>query len=515
MKPRMSNGKLMVTVILIGLAAVAVVGFGAYGIAKWNIASRERGVPRIEISMDAASKEVELEVGQAVVFVLPNGKEVAVWNEKPGRFDLPGPLGGNRMGYGERPFRQLDQFEEIRLPGGGTTRGESLSYIKPGPVFDGGSGKPSTYLLFVDGYRISLEQTALEPALGLRVGIEKASEVERLGPKEEIDHFLGLLKHADSGMRLQAVSGLAEGLIMGSTYAEARETEIVAAMKALEADPDEQVREQVSAKLAEAGDAGSILRRLESMAAKQEVDTDAAWSLGRNLRYPMNPAAIAPVYQRAVTLASSSRDSERVLGVAFLSGCPEEPTVGPVLRRALADPADAVRAAALKGLEQVYGDDAEAARKQTIAMLGDTSPEVLAAALESSIFVGKDRLLPFAEVEPFLGHADRRVRIAALRALRFAEEPAAERRLLEISRDEDAGIRAEAAEALAGSSSGDVSKRFAELLDDPDVTVRIRGIQGLDQGRAPGRARIIGERLLKETDPDVIRVGRAALESAE
>jgi len=311
------------------------------------------------------------------------------------------------------------------------------------------------------------------------------------------------------------VDGLTEGLIMGSTYAEARKGEITAALKALEADPDEQVARTLSEKLAEAGDAGSIMKALDSMAAMQAVDADAAWSLGRNMRDGGTPAQRRPVYQRAVQLAASSRESERVLGVAFLSGCPEDPLAAPAIQSALVDPSAAVRAAAMKGLEQVHGDDAEAIRKQTIAMLGDGSPEVLVAALENALWIGPAGQLPFADAEPFLRHADRRVRIAAIRALRYAEEPAVERRMLEISREDDAEIRAEAAEALAGSSTQDALKRFAELLDDPDVTVRIRGIQGLDMGDAPGRETIIGKRLETEKDPDVIRVGRRAIEDAK
>jgi HEAT repeat protein len=514
MKRRMSNARWLVTVISIGLVSLAVVGFGAYGFSKWRIAAREQGAPRIALAMDVASAEVDLVLDQAVVFVLPNGKEVAVWNEKPDGLDLSGLYGGVSMNYGERPFRKIE-FEEITLPSGGTTSGEALSYIRQGPVLDGGEGKPSTYVLFVDDYRLSLEQIQLKPVLRLRALAEKASEEEKRGPKQEIDYFLGLLKHEDPAMRRKGVDGLTEALIMGSTYAEIREAEITVALKALETDPDEQIRQQLSAKLSEAGDGGSILKELDAMAGKPTVDVDAAWSLGRNVRYDDKPAARAAVYRRAAVLAGSAHDSERILGVAFLSGCPVDPLAKPAILSSLADSSAAVRAVAIRGLEQIHGDDDEAVRKQTVAMLRDPSLEVVVAALESFLYVGEAGILPFKEVEPFLSHADRRVRVAAIRALRYVEDPATERPLLEISREEDAEIRAEAAECWAGSSTADVLKRFVEMLDDPDSLVRIRGIQGLDLGSAPGRATIIRERLLKETDPDVIRVGRTAIKDAE
>jgi HEAT repeat protein len=382
-------------------------------------------------------------------------------------------------------------------------------------VLDGGVGKPSTYILLVDDYRLSLEQIKLKPVLRLRALAEKASEEEKRGPKQEIDYFLGLLKDSDPAMRRKGVDGLTEGLIMGSTYAEIREAEITAALKALETDPDEQIRQRLSAKLSEAGDGGSILKELDAMAGKPTVDVDAAWSLGRNVQHDMKPGDRAAVYRRAAVLALSVHDSERVLGVAFLSGCPVDPLAEPAIRSALADSSAAVRAVAIRGLEQIHGDDDEAVRKHTASMLGDLSLEVRVAALESFLYVGEAGILPFKDVAPFLSHADRRLRIAAIRALRYSEDPAAEKPLLEISREDDAEIRAEAGESLAGSSTEDVLKRFAEMLDDPDSLVRIRGIQGLDLGHAPGRETIVRERLVKETDPDVIRVGRTAIEDAQ
>lgn len=86
--------------------------------------------------------------------------------------------------------------------------------------------------------------------------------------------------------------------------------------------------------------------------------------------------------------------------------------------------------------------------------------------------------------------------------------------MLPITHEEDLEIRAEAAEALAGGNMPETIQRFVELLDDSDVTVRIRAIQGLGSGHSLVRPDAIYERLRKETDPDVIRVAKSALEKA-
>lgn len=275
------------------------------------------------------------------------------------------------------------------------------------------------------------------------------------------------------------------------------------------------MRDQALAKLCEAGDPDSILMELETKARADITDAEAAWSLGRWMRHPSKTGNLASVYQRAVELAGSPRESERVLGVAFLSGCPENASAGPAIRRALSDPSAAVRKAAANGLEQVFGNDRVAAREQSVSMLADASPEVLIGVLESSIYVGEERQLPFGVVEPFLDHENRRLRIAAIRALRFAKGSAFERRLLPITHEQDTEIRAEAAETLADGTLPETTQRFVELLDDPEVLVRIRGIQGLSSGDKLRRPDAIHERLRKETDPDVIRVAKSALKEAE
>jgi hypothetical protein len=112
MKRRMSDARWVVMVLWIGLGSLVVVGLGTYGLVKWRIVAREQGAPRIALAVDVASTEVDLGLDQAVVFVLPNGKEVAVWNEKPDGLAVSGLYDDVSMRYGERPFRELD-FEEI------------------------------------------------------------------------------------------------------------------------------------------------------------------------------------------------------------------------------------------------------------------------------------------------------------------------------------------------------------------------------------------------------------------
>jgi HEAT repeat protein len=493
-------------IVFVGMGCIAGMLLGLWRMYK---------VPRFALTGDSPAIELTLAPGEAVVFTLPKDRELAVWNKKAGRLDHLLPMEAVSMGYGEKPFRQLDNFEEIKLPNGGTTRGESLSYIRPGAVMDGGMGKPREYILFVDDYRINIKQTQLQPVMRLRVTMEIASDDEKVGAKGEIDHFLAYLKSEDSATRSKGVASLSELLICGSTYAELREAEIVEALQSLVNDPDQTVRDQAAAKLCEAGEPVSILNELETRVRAADTDAKAAWSLGRGMRYPKKTGNLEAVYRRAVELAASPQESERVLGVAFLSGCPEHASAGPAIRRALSDPSASVRKAAANGLEQVFGNDRVAAREQSVSMLTDASPEVLIGVLESSIYVGEERQLPFGVVEPFLDHENRRLRIAAIRALRFAKGPAFEQRLLPFTHEPDAEIRAEAAQTLAHGILPETTQRFVELLDDPEVLVRIRGVQGLSSGRSLRRPDAIHERLRKETDSNVIRVAKTALKEAE
>lgn len=118
---------------------------------------------------------------------------------------------------------------------------------------------------------------------------------------------------------------------------------------------------------------------------------------------------------------------------------------------------------------------------------------------------------------PFLGSPDPEIRWAATYALmRLGEPRAAAPLITRLEEDEDDGVRAMAARALAAPVADSADLRSAataallDRLDDPHSHVRINAIRSLATYRDPGFSRAVGARMA-DPDPTVPYVVAEAL----
>jgi HEAT repeat protein len=533
------------SVISIGAGAFAVLT--VFAAIKIIDIIRKKSAERIEITANSIpfKREITLKSGDAVVLVLPNQKTLAVWCEKPsgilrdlngGRagiplhclhqfFPTPGIVRIPRevsasLQYGEQPFTSLER-EEIALPGGGTTTGEYKSYIRQGPVMEGNLGRTREYILYVNPYRISLDEQEVTTGLRLIATISEAPEEELVGPKDKVDHHARQLRDADENVRLNGIFELEELLMSGSTYAEPRKPFIIAQLRSMENDPVADVREEAAKSLRNLGDPQSILKVLQPQPTGDFLSPYEARSLGSQTKECDSPADLMPIYQHVLTLFDSDQEKLRAFAVHFFGATQPVEEARAHLLKAFRDPSAIVRAAAIHALENFYGDNSRdrdpsndnQAREVVIRMLSDPAPEVIIAALETSIYQGEERILPFNVVQPFLTSKHKGIRFAAVRALNFDTTDEAQQVLLELTRDPDPKIRAAAGECLYDSKSDAVRERMIQLLRDNDPMVRIRALQSLEANPHPTAIPAIKALLTQELDPDVIRVANSSLES--
>jgi HEAT repeat protein len=483
---------------------------------------RKRSAKRIEITADAIpfKRGITLKTGEAVVLVLPDQKTLAVWCEKPSAIMHAIDGESATLHYGEEPFTTLEH-EEIALPGGGTTFGEYRSYIRQGPVMDRGVRKPDEYILFVNPYRISLDQQENPTDLQMIVTVSGASEEEQVGRKNEVDYHVRRLRDADVSVRLNAIFELEELLIAGSMYAEPRKPFIIAQLKSLENDPVAEVRETAAESLRKLGDAPSILEVIQSQTTGDFPSPGEARTLGARTKECDSPADLEPVYRHVLALFDSDQEKSREFAVNFFGATDPVDEARAHLLKAFSDPAAGVRAAALHALENLYDENLRdhdstndhEARDVAIRMLADPAPEVVIAALETSIYRGENRIFPFNVVQPFLTSDHKGIRLAAIEALLFDKGAEAEQVLLDITRDPDPKIRAAAAQCLYDSGADLVRERMIQLLGDNDRLVRIRALQSLGANPHPAALAAIKALLTHEADPDVIRVANDSLGS--
>jgi HEAT repeat protein len=507
-------------VISTGACAAAVLA--VFGAVKVRDILRIKSAPRIEISASSIpfKREITLNHGEAVVLVLPNGKTLALWCEKPSGILREIDGGGLAMEYGERPFTPLKR-EEIALPGGGTTTGEYQSHIRQGPVMQRSFDGPREYILFVNPYRISLDQQEITHRLRLIATVTEASEDEQVGRREEVDYHARRLRDVDEYVRINAICELEELLLCGSTYAEPRKPFIIEQLRSMENDPVADVREVAAESLRKLGDPQHLLKVMQPEPAADFLNPYQARELGSQTKECASPADLEPVYRHVLTLFGSDREKLREFAVNFFGATEPVEAAREHLLKAFQDPAACVRAAALYSLENLFGGNLHdndpandhQAREVAIRMLADPAPEVVIAALETSIYRGEERIFPFNVVQPFLTSNHQGIRIAAIRALNFDSTAEAEQVLLELTRDPDPKVRAAAAECLYDAPSDPVRERMIQLLGDSDPSVRIRALQSLGANPHPGATPPIKALLKHEQDPDVIRVANDSLES--
>jgi HEAT repeat protein len=507
-------------VISTGACAVAVLA--VFAAVKVRDILRIKSAPRIEIAANAIpfKREITLNEGQAVVLVLPHGKTLALWCDKPSGIlrDIHG--GRLAMEYGELPFTPLER-EEIALPDGGTTTGEYQSHIRQGPVMQRSFNGPCEYLLYVNPYRISLDQQEITTRLRLIATVTEASEEEQVGPKDEVDYHARRLRDADPSVRMNAIFELEELLLCGSTYAVPRKPFIVEQLRSLENDPVEEVREAAAESLRKLGDPQQLLKVIQPQPAADFLNPSQARELGSATKECKSPADLEPVYRHVLTLFDSDQEKLREFAVNFFGATEPVEAAREHLLKAFRDPAASVRAAALYALENLYDENQRdrdpandhQAREVAIGMLADPAPEVVVAALETSIYRGEERIFPFNVVQPFLTSGHEGIRLAAVRALNFDTTVEAEQTLLELTHDPDPEVRAASAQCLYDAPSDPVRERMIQLLEDNDPMIRIRALQSLGAHPHPGATPPIQALLKHEQDPDVIRVANDSLES--
>jgi HEAT repeat protein len=504
--------------MVIGLLAFAAIAAYA-GIHIRNFI-RDKSAPRIVIAENAVpfTREIAIDPGKAMVLILPNNKTLAIWCERHSGIELAIAETALGMSYGEKPFTPLG-YESIPLPNGGTTGGELLSYIRQGAVI-GWPGKPKEYILYIDPYRISLKQRDITSSIRLLATVTQASQEEQVGPKREVDYLASRLQDRNPDVRLDAIRKLADLLICGSTYAELRETFIIGQLKRLKEDSNPQVREQVTDSLRSLGDTESILLAIQPQPSGRFLNTEEVRILGSSTKKCKDPAKLVPLYRHVLALFRSDQEESRKFAVLFFSFTDPVPEAREFLIKARHDPSPAVRAAAAHSLDNLYDEnlhDADPsndtqARDQAVEMLGDPAPGVVIAVLETSIYCGEHRQLPFNAVEPFLTSTHKGIRVAAIDAVHFTNTAESERLLLDFTHDQDSDIRAAAAQSLSQARSAAVGVRMVQLLQDADRTVRIRALQGLDGGQHTSALSSIKALLADETDPDVVRIANDALD---
>lgn len=519
---RLSHRRGIVKKWLISLGCLAFAGLAVYAAIEITSIIRKKSAREIEIAASALpfKREVTVNPGDAVVLVLPNRKTLAVWCEKPSAIMHGIHGGGANLEYGEQPFTPLER-EEIKLSGGGTTSGEYRSYIRQGPVMQGAFSGPSEFIIYVNPYRISLDEQDISNGLRMIIAITEASEKELVGPKGEIDYHAKRLHDPDKNIRMDSISELEELLICGSIYAEPRRGFIIQEIAALVNDPDLDVRDTASTSLRELGDPPSILKLIQPLPSPDFLNPYEAKSLGAQTKECDSASDLEPVYQHVMTLFDSDQEKLREFAVNFFGATKPVEAAREQLLKAFDDPSAIVRAAALHALDNLYdgnvGDldptNDDQAREVAIRMLADPAPEVIIAALETSVYLGEERILPFHVIQPFLTHNHKGIRLAAVRALVFDKSDQAENVLLELTRDPDSNVRGMASECLGDAHSDRVRERMIELLGDRDPIVRIRAVQSLGNNPHPAAIQPIKNLLVHEQDADVIRLANAYIES--
>ena len=163
------------------IAMAVIVGTGLLGWSGTKLywVVRRAFTPTVRVSQVPFSRDFVLKPGDAYTFELPNSKTFAVWCRTNPWFVAATFEKDIGFEYGERAFERLDR-EEIQLPGGAITGGNYLSYIRQGPVYDGGMGNPSEYILYVEQYRISLKEKEINKHnIPMTVSVALATEKDR------------------------------------------------------------------------------------------------------------------------------------------------------------------------------------------------------------------------------------------------------------------------------------------------------------------------------------------------
>jgi len=475
------------------IAAAVLVGGGFLvwaGIHIYRLA-RQAAAPRVQVSTVPFADDIVLEPGDACVFVLPNGKSVAVWCARNTGILSSFRGTGIDLGYGEKPFEHL-KWEEIRLPEGGTTYGEYLSYIRSGGVLDGGGITPSEYILYVDPYRISLKEKDLNDRnLPITVSVRLATDKERRHGRAEREYYMQALSSANPKERLEAVLELGQLVSLGSIHA-GDPVEIANAIRPLLKDPDPEVRKEALVRLHVMGDDEALLEMLTPRPPDEYLKPNWAWTIAG-----WADKASERVPKQVLSYFQTDDPALHEFALAFFS-CYKipYPAAQPYVERNLDSPSPAVRAAAASAIR--FTCDPRQAAKLIYKALGDTSQPVLLEALRDASYFNDS--VPIDRIIRLLGHESPEVRLGATRALDCCRDPAAIGPLLAATHDADPQVRASAAVSLGRIGEPKAYPRLMALLEDDSPQVRQSAINGLrwlgNKDAVPAILR------LRDQDPD-------------
>jgi len=118
-------------------------------------------------------KQLVMKQGDAQCFILPNGKSIAVWCERP-PFPTVGEqrtASGLKTGWGEKPFVRPQIVWKAQADGSQVASGWD-SYIEQGSVITHGSTQTSEYILYVGNWQFSIiEDLAAKPDLSVTIQV--------------------------------------------------------------------------------------------------------------------------------------------------------------------------------------------------------------------------------------------------------------------------------------------------------------------------------------------------------
>ncbi len=421
------------------------------------------------------TKKITLSPGCALNIILPDKKNLAIWCNKTGRFSLPGDS-DLRLRYGENPFSNLEIIW-LDQPGGSKVAGPYKSYIRSGSVGTWSSGPGHEYTLFIDDkYRVKLRgEGDVNGILPVKISVNMATKHERIRPENEVEYLLGQLKQKDSQQRIKAIKELQSELMLGDTYAVPKWQYIIDKIKPLDKDSNPQVQKQASDTLRVIGDAESIMKVISPEPKGEFLTFNEALALGQFAKRCKKLNDKKKIFAHVKTFFGAKKPELRAFAVAFFAYSEKDNEVKKALRKAQNDSSAKVRKAVVFALESLYEGKAGVANR--VKMLDDSDPEVIIAALESSVGRGSENEFPIDKVKGFLKSENKKIKLAAIQALQFKDNKEAEKLLLPLTYDQDDDIRVKATYALCGEKSTAVYKRMLELLNDEHQLVKVRALQ--------------------------------------
>ena len=374
-------------------------------------------------------------------FELPGGRSMAVWCEGGVKNSFAAEQttdSGLKTSWGEKPFKHVG-YQRVRLPDGGTTFGETNSYIKQGGVTTSTGEGTSTYQLFVDRWEFDIiEDLRAKEKLPVTIQVRLAAEKELLRGDAKREHYVKQLKSADVAKRLAAIEELQEMAFMGDTYA-GDPKDMIAAMRPLTEDRDPKVQAAARLYLCQMGDEKSLLALVTPEPKGEWRGIDGASRIADWCVRHKCPA----LSKHVLTFFESKDEAMLAFAVTFFART-DDPESKPQMLAALKHKSPEIRATAVPAIRFLCKPKETAG--YLVPLLNDPSKRVVLAALLEANWVNQE--MPPGELTRLLKDADAEIRRMAAYALDCCRNPTVVAPLLEATKDADARVRAQAAVTL-------------------------------------------------------------------